>query len=128
MDLTKYYGKKGIVIDRNFVIHGAGKSSDDLLMEMQGNGLLVNYLDTSGELVRVPVTASANVRPDKGREKSGWYVVNTLGDKIFATYGNWRTGAEYKFSSADVSLMTPHDRQELQDSINKAKEKSKIQE
>ena len=84
MDLTKYFGEEGIVIDRNFVLHGAGKTSDDLLREMQYNGLLVNYLDTSGELTRVPVTASPGVRPDKGREKSGWYVVNTMGDKINA--------------------------------------------
>ena len=125
MDLTKYFGEEGIVIDRNFVLHGAGKTSDDLLREMQYNGLLVNYLDTSGELTRVPVTASPGVRPDKGRAKSGGYVVNMMGDKIFATYGNWRTGAEYKFSSVDVRDMTPYDRQELQDRINEAKEKGK---
>ena len=71
VDLTKYV-KDGIVIDENYIFRGANKSTNDLIHEMSRDGLVVNYLDTSGELVRVKVTSGDNHRLDKHGEKSGW--------------------------------------------------------
>ena len=50
----------------------------DLIAEMQTIGLNVGFLNTSGDLVRIPVQATPGVRPDKGNEKSGWYVINVV--------------------------------------------------
>ncbi len=46
---------------------------DAVLTQMRNAGLLVDSIDTSGKIVRVPVTLP---RPDKGKDKSGWYVVH----------------------------------------------------
>jgi len=46
---------------------------DAVLNQMRNAGLLVDSLDPSGKIVRVPVTLP---RPDKGKDKSGWYVVH----------------------------------------------------
>ena len=114
MDLTKYYGEKGLVLDKNFTFAVQGNSTDDLMREMNNQGLFVNHLDTTGAVVRVAVKAAPSVRPDKGMEKSGWYVVNELSGNYFATYGNWRTGEQHKWSSINTNELTPIDRKALQ--------------
>ena len=124
-DLKKYFGESGIVLDPSMVFTGEGKTSDDLLKEMNENGLQVSHLESTGELVRVPVTASSQTRPDKHNEKSGWYVVYQTSDAIFAAYGNWRTGIDYKFSSVSPNKMTSQDKQRLQREIKDAVERSK---
>ena len=91
MDLTKYSGKDGLVVDPSFLYKKNKGNESDLIAEMQSIGLNVSFLNTSGELVRVPVTATQGIRPDKGNEKSGWYVINTFNDYLYATYGNWRS-------------------------------------
>ena len=125
MDLTKFYGPDGLVLDSNFLIRGAGKTTDDMLKEMQSTGLRVDYLITSGELIRCPVTAKSNVRGDKGLEKSGWYVINEHQNNYYAAWGNWRTGEDYKFSTVDISSLPTASRQALQAQINEAIENSK---
>jgi len=65
-DLTQFYGDKGVVIDDNYAFSNTSKSNADLINEMRSHGLLVDYLDTTGNLVRVPVCAGVNHRPDKG--------------------------------------------------------------
>ena len=65
-DLTKFYGDKGIVLDQNYAFSNTSKSNADLINEMRSHGLLVDFLDTTGNLVRVPVSAGVNHRPDKG--------------------------------------------------------------
>ena len=91
MDLTKYKIRHGLVKDSNYLEKNGG-NEQDLIAEMQAVGLNVGFLNTTGDLVRVNVQASPGVRPDKGNEKSGWYVVNVVHNHLFATYGNWRTG------------------------------------
>ena len=74
MDLTKYR-----VItnnqDHNFQ---QGNSIYDLQNEMNNQGLYVSQLDLTGQVTRVPVKSAPGVRPDKGNERSGWYVINEL--------------------------------------------------
>jgi len=127
MDLTKYSGKDGLVVDPSFLYKKNKGNESDLIAEMQAVGLNVSFLNTSGELVRVPVTATQGIRPDKGNEKSGWYVINTFNDYLYATYGNWRTGAEYKWSSVEISTLDHGERQRLQEALAKAKEEAEIQ-
>ena len=91
MDLTKYKIRHGLNKDKSYLEKNRGNEAD-LIAEMQTIGLNVGFLNTSGDLVRIPVQATPGVRPDKGNEKSGWYVINVVHNHIFATYGNWRTG------------------------------------
>ena len=90
---------------------------------MQAIGLNVGFLNTTGDLVRVSVTGFG-VRPDKGNEKSGWYVINVVDNHIFANYGNWRTGTEFKWSSVAVNKLTPDQRQDLQAKQMQAQEEA----
>ena len=55
MELTKWYGEKGLVIDDNFAFASQGNSTDDLIREMNNQGLFVNSLDLTGQVTRVPV-------------------------------------------------------------------------
>ena len=120
MDLTKYYGEKGLVIDKNFTFAIQGNSTDDLMREMNNQGLVVNHLDLTGTVTRVPVRAAPSVKPDTGNQKSGWYVCNELSGNYFATYGNWRTGEQHKWSSINTNELTPIDRQALQKQMDEA--------
>ena len=86
VDLTKYYGNEGIVVDKNFAFSGTSKSITDLISEMKANGLLVDFIDTTGVLVRVPVMATVNTRPDKSGERSGYYVYNQLDNNLQSLY------------------------------------------
>jgi hypothetical protein len=94
LELTKYIGTKGLV----------------LKTETQPTQ---TYLDTSGTLVRVPVTATSGMRPDKSNEKSGWYCINEVGGHTFANFGNWRNGAEQKWSSTTNSKLSQQEREDL---------------
>ena len=119
-DLTEYFGKAGLVVDKNFAFSGANKSLSDLISEMQGNGLVVDFIDTSGELVRVPVSATASNRPDKTNERSGWYVYNQLDADFVCLYGNWRTALEQKFTSYNTNEMTVAQKRDLQVKVEEA--------
>jgi len=119
-DLTEYFGKAGLVVDKNFAFSGADKSLSDLISEMQGNGLVVDFIDTSGELVRVPVSATASNRPDKTNERSGWYVYNQLDADFVCLYGNWRTALEQKFTSYNTNEMTVAQKRDLQVKVEEA--------
>ncbi len=90
MDLTKYFGEEGIVVDRNYVFK-EGKDVYELQAEMRSHGLLVEHLDLSGKLVRVQVSEGAGGKSDNHGQRSGWYTINQLGNHYFAVYGNWKT-------------------------------------
>ena len=65
------------------------------LAQLRDAGLVVDDLDTSGRLVRVPT------EDDKARKRSGWYVAHTLNasdgrELVFGSWGNWKTGATGK--------------------------------
>jgi phage/plasmid primase-like uncharacterized protein len=120
MDLTKFYGEKGLVIDKNFTFAVQGNSTDDLMREMNNQGLVVNHLDTAGVVTRVPVRGIPGVKPDMGNQRSGWYVCNELSGNYFATYGNWRTGEQHKWSSINTNELTPIDRKALQKQMDEA--------
>ena len=123
VDLTRYL-KDGITIDSNFTFRGSSKSLDDLIYEMSNEGLLVDYLETSGELVRVRVGGGNTHRPDKHGEKSGWYTFFQTGDYQNAVYGNWRTGLQRQWSNFDVNELEPKQRQKLKTDLDEAKRKA----
>ena len=60
MDLTKYLKKDILYNDLGF---STGKSTHDLINEMQAQGLLVDFLEITGEIIRVPVKAIGG-KPD----------------------------------------------------------------
>jgi len=123
MDLTKYFNERIVLNDLGF---SNGKNTSDLISEMQSHGLLVDFLDITGEIVRVPVKAIAS-KADSGGQKSGYYVVNVVGEHYFCTFGNWKTGFEGKWSSIDTNSLSPVDRQALHKQMEEASEKSKIE-
>ena len=122
-DLTQFFGKEGVVLDKNFAFTNTSKSNADLIREMQSHGLLVDYLDTSGVLVRVPVSAGQNHRPDKGGEKSGYYVYNQLDNEFICIFGNWRTTFEGKFTSYNPNDMSAEQKRDLQQKLDEAQKK-----
>ena len=120
VDLRKYVGDQGIVIDENFRFRGEKKSIDSLISEMTNDGLFIDYVNTTGELVRVPVKAGTGVRPDKHGERSGWYVFNETGDYQNCVWGNWRTGLQGKWSSVDPNQLSDTQRQVLKSKLDEA--------
>ena len=126
MELTKWYGEKGLVIDDNFAFASQGNSTDDLIREMNNQGLFVNSLDLTGQVTRVPVQSAPGVRPDKGNERSGWYVINELDGNYFATFGNWRTGEQHKWSSINTNQLSNIDRVALQKRMEEAIERAEV--
>ena len=128
VSVTKHYGEDGLVLDKSLAFASSCKDISDLLREMESNaGLRVSNLVTTGEIVRVSVGAVASQRPDKGQEKSGWYSVNYYGDAIFASYGNWRQGIEFKFSSINPNEMSAREREDLKRRMEESIERSKQQ-
>jgi phage/plasmid primase-like uncharacterized protein len=121
MDLTKYLKKDILYNDLGF---STGKSTNDLINEMQAQGLLVDFLEITGEIIRVPVKAIGG-KPDTGGQKSGYYAINQVGGHMFCTYGNWKTGFEGKWSSIDTNQLSIVDRQELQKQMEEASAKSR---
>ncbi len=122
-DLTQFYGDKGVVIDDNYAFSNTSKSNADLINEMRSHGLLVDYLDTTGNLVRVPVSAGPNHRPDKGGERSGYYVYNQLDQNFVCVYGNWRTNLENKFTSYNPNEMSAEQKRILQSKLEEAQKR-----
>lgn len=123
MDLTKYLKRDVLYNDLGF---STGKSTHDLINEMQVQGLLVDFLEITGEIIRVPVKA-INSKPDTGGQRSGYYVVNQVGEHMFCTYGNWKTGFEGKWSSIDTNSLSVVDKQALHEQMIQASEKAKEQ-
>ena len=117
MDLTKYFP------EGNNLEQTKPKDISELITEMQSQGLLVNHLEITGEIVRVPVGELAGVKADSN-QKSGYYVVNQVNGNYFATFGNWKTGFEGKWSSVNHQAMTPQQRDDLQRQLQDAKKRS----
>ncbi len=123
MDLTKYLKRDVLYNDLGF---STGKSTHDLINEMQAQGLLVDFLEITGEIIRVPVQA-INSKPDTGGQRSGYYVVNQVGEHMFCTYGNWKTGFEGKWSSIDTNTLSVVDKQALHKQMEQASAQAKEQ-
>ena len=123
MDLTKYLKRDVLYNDLGF---STGKSTHDLINEMQAQGLLVDFLEITSEIIRVPIKA-INSKPDTGGQRSGYYVVNQVGEHMFCTYGNWKTGFEGKWSSIDTNSLSVVDKQALHEQMIQASEKAKEQ-
>jgi len=123
MDLTKFY-ENGLVLDKELHF-GSGKDISDAINQMNDDGLAVSFIDTSGEVIRCMVKASATTRPDKSNEKSGWYVYNENNNYINITYGNWRTGEQKKWSNTDVNKLSLREQNELKANIAHNIERSK---
>ena len=122
-DLTQYFGKDGLVIDQNFAFVDKSKSISELVAEMQTHGLQVEFIETTGELIRTKVSAAAGVRPDKSNEQSGWYVFNQLDDAWVCVFGNWRSGFEGKMTSYSEKELSQADKVKLQAQLNQAQER-----
>jgi len=123
MDLKKYCKDRNIIFELSD--NKETKTINDLMNEMQAQGLQVNHLQASGEIVRVP-TALPGMKPDLGGARSGWYVVNTINGHYFATYGNWKTGFEGKWSSVSSSTLSQVDREALQKKMEQAAKEESI--
>ena len=130
MKLDKYFGAEGIVIDKNLGYVSSSKDIADLIQTMNDQGLLVNMIDMSGEVVRVPVKGTAQTRPDKANERSGWYSFFSTGTFQSCTFGNWRTGEKQSWSNTDTNKLSIAEQellkrqiQEAQDRSNKEREK-----
>ena len=121
MDLTKYLKKDILYNDLGF---STGKSTNDLINEMQAQGLQVSHLEITGDIVRVPVVDIAGTKADTGNQKSGYYVVNEVNGNYFATYGNWKTSFEGKWSSVNHNTMTNEQKQDLQRQLQEAKNRA----
>ena len=126
MDLTKFY-ENGLVLDKELHF-GSGKDISDAINQMNDDGLAVSFIDTSGEVIRCMVKASAITRPDKSNEKSGWYVYNENKGYITIVYGNWRTGEQKKWSNTDVNKLSLREQNELKANIAHNIERSKKKE
>jgi len=122
-DLTEFYGEQGLVIDKNFAFTSTSKSNGDLISEMRSNGLLVDFLDTTGNLVRVSVAATANSRPDKANERSGFYAYNQLDNNFVCIYGNWRTSQEWKFTSYNPNEMSAEQKRLMQTKLEESQKR-----
>ena len=117
MDLRKYFPEENNLEQK-------GKDTNDLINEMQAQGLRVDYLQITGEIVRVPVNELAGVRADSGGQKSGFYVVNEVNGNYFAVYGNWKTGFEGRWSSVNSYTMSNAEREDLQRKLQEAKDRA----
>jgi phage/plasmid primase-like uncharacterized protein len=117
MDLTKYF-PEGNNLEQN-----KPKDLSDLINEMQAQGLRIDHLQITGEIVRVPVTDIAGTKADTN-QKSGYYVVNEVNGNYFSTFGNWKTGFEGKWSSVNHQSMTPQQREDLQRQLQEAKQRA----
>ena len=114
MDLSKYL--------ENYKEQSKVRMPDlnDLVGELSNHGLQVDHLDTSGNLVRVRVGEGLGSKADRSNQRSGWYVVNELSGNYFATFGNWKTGFEGKWSSIDTSTLSPVDTAKLKQQMAEA--------
>ena len=123
MDLTNFY-ENGLVLDKELHF-GSGKDISDAINQMNDDGLAISFIDTSGDVIRCMVKASANTRPDKSNEKSGWYVYNENGNYINIVYGNWRNGTTFKWSNTDTNKLSLQERNKLKTDIAHNIERSK---
>lgn len=99
---------------------------DAVLSQMRDLGLVVDSLDTSGKLVRVPVCFP---RADKGKAKSGWYVVHEFrlsagGIGLAGAFGNYKADEKRKVGMPAGSL-TEADRAEYEKRRKQAQEKAR---
>ena len=117
MDLRKYFPEENNLEQK-------GKDTNDLINEMQAQGLRIDYLQITGEIVRVPVNELAGVKADSGGQKSGFYVVNEVNGNYFAVYGNWKTGYEGRWSSVNSYTMSNAEREDLQRKLQEAKDRA----
>jgi len=117
MDLRKYFPEENNLEQK-------GKDTNDLINEMQAQGLRIDYLQITGEIVRVPVNELAGVKADSGGQKSGFYVVNEVNGNYFAVYGNWKTGFEGRWSSVNSYTMSNAEREDLQRKLQEAKDRA----
>ncbi|WP_396623063.1 toprim domain-containing protein [Marinobacter sp. W-8] len=99
---------------------------DAVLSQMRNLGLVVDSLDTSGKLVRVPVSFP---RADKGKKQSGWYVVHEFrlssgGIGLAGAFGNYKADEKRKVGMPAGSL-TEADRAEYEKRRKQAQEKAR---
>ncbi|MCE0760693.1 toprim domain-containing protein [Marinobacter sp. G11] len=99
---------------------------DAVLTQMRELGLVVDSVDTSGKLVRVPVCFP---RADKGKKKSGWYVVHEFrlssgGIGLAGSFGNYKADEKRKVGMPAGSL-TEADRAEYEKRRKLAQEKAR---
>lgn len=99
---------------------------DAVLSQMRDLGLLVDSIDTSGKLIRVPVTYP---HADKGKKKSGWYVVHEFrlssgGLGLAGAFGNYKIQEQRKVGMPAGSL-SEEDRAEYQRRRKQAQAKAR---
>lgn len=106
--------------DKNLAYRSKSRSINDLITEMNNNGLEVSAIDTSGEVERVKIKGSQLSRPDRYGERSGWYFFYDNGNgNFFCNYGNWRTNESFKFSSVSMETLSPAEQIKLKEELDK---------
>lgn len=121
MDISNYYPEG--ISPKNSDYIKQGKSLNELINEMQNAGLIVNNIDITGQLNRVPLRATAAHKEDRSNQKSGWYVCNEMNGAYFAVFGNWKTGYEQKWSSVDDTKITPAESLQLKKQMLEAQQR-----
>tara|TARA_R110002110_G_scaffold266976_2_gene482742 strand:- start:60 stop:1928 length:1869 start_codon:yes stop_codon:yes gene_type:complete len=126
MELNKYYGEDGLVIDPVLGFTSSSKDISDLIKEMNDNGLLVSVIDMSGDVIRVAVKGTGQSRPDKPNsgERSGWYSFFQTGTYQSCTYSNWRENITYKWVNTDVNKLSSTEQNQLKAQIQEAQERA----
>ena len=122
-DVEDYF-KGGLSLSENISFPNTGNDIVDLVREMNSNGLRVDYIDTTGELQRVPVINTVGSRGDRSGERSGYYVFYQTNELMVCVYGNWRANLNWKWSNKAVSRLTPSQQAELSRQVQMANERA----
>lgn len=85
-------------------------------------GLEIEHIDTSGDIVRCGIAGTKS-----GQSKPGWYVYYDGVDISSGAYGDWRTGESLDWCSINRDTLTPVQRQEYRDQVDRQKRKAEAQ-
>ena len=119
------YFKGGLAVSEHLAFPITGGEISDLVSQMNGDGLRVDHIDTTGELQRVSVIATTGVRADRSGERSGYYVFFQTDQLMVCVYGNWRSNLNWKWSNKAVSNLSPSEQAELSRQVQIANERAK---
>ena len=122
-DVQDYF-KGGLALSEDIAFPNTAGDITDLVREMNSNGLRVDYIDMTGELQRVSVVATTDVRADRSGERSGYYVFYQTDQLMVCVYGNWRSNLTWKWSNKAVSNLSPSEQAKLSRQVQMANERA----
>lgn len=122
-DVQDYF-EGGLALSEDIAFPNTAGDITDLVREMNSNGLRVDYIDMTGELQRVSVIATTDVRADRSGERSGYYVFYQTDQLMVCVYGNWRSNLTWKWSNKAVSNLSPSEQAKLSRQVQMANERA----